>query len=78
MLMQKVTPQMVEEWKAVWNKYKDRLRPNRKSGAEVADYLTGRYLLKELHDDKAIQAVTDNVLYTSHLRINCLRGQRHR
>ena len=63
MLMQDATPQMVEEWKAVWNQYKDKLRPNRKSGLEVVDYLLGKYSLKELHDDKAAQVVTDNVLY---------------
>ncbi len=62
MLMQEATQQMVKEWKAVWDQYKDRLRPNRKSGLEVVDYLASKYPLKELHDDRAAQVVTDNVL----------------
>jgi hypothetical protein len=62
MLMREATSQTAEKWKAVWNEYKDRLRPNRKSGAEVAEYLAGKYPLIELHDDESKKAVTDNVL----------------
>lgn len=63
MLMQEVTPEMVESWKEVWNKYKDKLHPNRKSGKEVVEYLKNKYHLEELHDDNAKQAVINNVLY---------------
>lgn len=62
MLIQEATPQMIKAWKDIWNEYKDKLRPNRKSGAEVVEYLTKKYPLKELHDDKAIRVVVDNVL----------------
>jgi hypothetical protein len=62
MLMQEATPEMVEGWKEVWQKYKSKLLPNRKSGREVVEYLKNKYLLEELHDDNAKQVVIDNVL----------------
>lgn len=65
MLMQKPTPEMIESWKAVWNEYKDKLLPNRKSGKEVVKYLKNKYLLEELHDDNAKQVVINNVLYNT-------------
>ena len=36
---------MVEQWKAIWLEYRHRLRPDRKSGAEVLDYLRHKYTL---------------------------------
>jgi hypothetical protein len=63
MLMQEATPEMVERWIEVWNKYRDKLLPNRKSGKEVVEYLKNKYLLEELHDDNAKQVVINNILY---------------
>ncbi|MDF2505150.1 hypothetical protein [Clostridium sp.] len=63
MLIQEATPEMVERWKEVWNKYKDKLVPNRKSGKEFVKYLKNKYLLEELHGDNAKQVVINNVLY---------------
>ncbi|MFZ7132141.1 MAG: hypothetical protein ACOWWR_07255 [Eubacteriales bacterium] len=63
LLTKEVTPEMIKVWKEVWNEYKDKLQPNRKSGNEVVQYLKSKYLLKELNDDKANQVVIDNVLY---------------
>ncbi|MDD2969570.1 MAG: hypothetical protein PHT89_04355 [Lachnospiraceae bacterium] len=63
MLIQEVTPQMITEWKEIWNQYKDKLSPNRKSGQEVLDYLAMKYPLKELLDDRAMQVVIDNVIH---------------
>ena len=61
MLMQEPTPEMFEEWKMVWHKYKDFLKPNRKSGQEILDYLSQKYVLTEIHDKKAADAVRFNV-----------------
>ena len=66
MLMQPATPEMVEQWKSVWYEYKDILRPNRKSGAELVAYVAGKYPLREWHDKKAAQAVIGNVLQNGH------------
>lgn len=63
MLMQEATQEMIKMWKEVWNDYKDKLIPNRKSGKEVVEYLKNKYLLEELHDDNAKQVVINNILY---------------
>lgn len=62
MLMQEATPEMIEAWKKTWNEYKEKLRPNRKSGAQLVKYLKSKYPLAELHDDEATQVVICNVL----------------
>jgi hypothetical protein len=61
--MQRATPEIIEEWKEVWNKYKDKLRPNRKSSKEVVEYLKNKYLLEEICDDNAKLVVINNVLH---------------
>ena len=62
MLIHEVTPELIEEWKTVWHKYKDTLRPNRKSGNEITAYVKNRYPLTELTDEEALQVVAQNVL----------------
>lgn len=62
MLMYEATPEMIETWKQVWNEYKDKLRPNRKSGTEVIEYLRNKYSLQEIHNEKAKNVVIYNVL----------------
>jgi hypothetical protein len=62
MLKQEATPELVESWKKTWREYKDRLHPNRKSGAEVAAYLRKNYPTRELSDEKTSRMVALNVL----------------
>lgn len=61
MLTQEPTPEMYAEWKSVWEQYKDKLKPNRKSGQELLDYLLGKYALTEIYEEKAINVITYNV-----------------
>lgn len=61
MLTQEPTPEMYAEWKFVWKQYKDKLKPNRKSGQELLGYLSGKYALTEIHEKKAMNAITFNV-----------------
>lgn len=61
MLTQEPTPEMFEEWKSVWHKYKNFLTPNRKSGQELLDYLSHKYVLTETHDKEAADSVRFNV-----------------
>lgn len=61
MLTQPPTPEMLEEWNFIWNKYKDALRPNRKSGKELLDYLDKKYILTEIHQKEARDTVYLNV-----------------
>lgn len=60
--MQVPTPEMIQEWEKVWNKYKDVLKPNRKSGREIVDYLHSKYILTEIFSEKASRVVYDNVI----------------
>lgn len=62
MLTQEPTPEMVEEWKRIWNKYEARLKPNRKSGQELLDYLIQNYVLSEIHEQDAAETVCSNVM----------------
>ncbi|MCL2368700.1 MAG: hypothetical protein FWC72_06860 [Oscillospiraceae bacterium] len=66
MLRQEPTPEMIAEWKIVWQTYKDKLRPNRKSGADIVTYLTDNYPLRELHDKSATQVIIDNVVLNAY------------
>lgn len=61
MITQEVTPQMLAEWKHTFEKYKDLLRPNRKSGAEILAYLQSNYALTEITDPQALTVISDNV-----------------
>ena len=68
MLTQEATPALIKQWKAVFNEHHDKLRPNRKSGQELLDYLRGRYPLCERHDTAALEVVSENVLNNEPLR----------
>lgn len=62
MLMQEPTAEMIEAWKQVFIEYGHKLYPNRKSAAEIIEYLKNNYPLIEFDDNKASQAVIENVL----------------
>lgn len=55
------TQQQLDEWKATWLQYKDRLRPNRKSGVELIEYLNDNYEPTEIYDARARETVRRNV-----------------
>jgi len=67
MLNQEPTSEMIAEWVVLWEAYKDKLRPNRKSGTEIVAYLTDKYPLRTLHDERATQGVISNVVMNEHL-----------
>jgi len=67
MLRQEPTPEMIAEWKAIWNAHKNHLRPNRKSGVDIMKYLADKYPLRELQDKSATQVVIDNVVLNEYL-----------
>ena len=62
MLMEEATPKMIEDWKRVWREYRGKLKPNRKNGQEIVDFLRSKYSLTELWDAAALDVVTENVL----------------
>ncbi len=61
MLTHEPTKEMLQEWKSVWEKYKDKLKPNRKSGTELLNYLQQKYVLTEIHEKEAADVVFYNV-----------------
>lgn len=61
MITQEPTKEMIEEWKSTWEQYKEKLEPNRKSGTELLNYLQGKYVLTEIYDKDAIDAIIGNV-----------------
>lgn len=61
MLMQKPTPETVEEWKAIYVEYKTKLYPNRKTGLEIIEYLKQKYLVTEQTKEELKQVVVANV-----------------
>ena len=65
MLMKEPTLEMIEQWETVWQKYKDKLLPNRKSGVNILEYLTNKYPLREVQG-KYTQVVIDNVVLNKH------------
>ena len=62
MLMEELTPKMVEAWKAINDENKAKLRPNRKTACEIIDYMKDKYPVTEITDDKWQQVVANNIL----------------
>ena len=62
MLLQEPTPELLERWKTVYQEYRPRLSPNRKSAGELVGYLQGSYPLQEVQDEKWKRIVELSVL----------------
>lgn len=73
MLTQEPTEEIMKEYKSIWTQYKDYLKPNRKSGDELLDYLQQKYVLTEIHEkesaDAIIYSVTMNEPYAEKLPV---------
>ena len=61
MLTQMPTPKMIEEWKAIFAKYKSQLKANKKTAKEVIEYLQSKYPIEEITTDEVKQVVIDNI-----------------
>lgn len=57
-----VTSQKIEQWKLIYKEYKDKIKPNRKTGEEIINYLKSKYELNSLDDDHAKEIVYQNVM----------------
>jgi len=66
MLMREATPQMLEEWRRIYDAYQPRLKPNRKTATEVIECLKQKYPLTHIKDAAWQQIVIDNVLQNAH------------
>ncbi len=61
MITKKPTPEILTEWKNIFEQYKDLLQPNRKSGTELLDYLQSNYSLTEITDEEILSVISENV-----------------
>ncbi len=62
MIFGPASKEKVCEWRKIHAQFKGVLRPNRKSGKEVLEYLQNKYLLDEINEEKAFNAVYETVL----------------
>lgn len=66
MLMQEPTPQLIQHWQEVHAYFRPLLRPNRKDGPEIVDYLNRHYPLEKTNSKQWKQIVSFNVLSNQH------------
>lgn len=52
----------IREWKLIYDQYKEKLRPNKKTGLEVIEYLEDNYCLKNEYADEMKQMVVWNII----------------
>lgn len=62
MLTTEPTEEMVLEWKRIHGEYRDRLKPNRKSGAQVQDYFISRYSPERYDSAEFTSVVEYNIM----------------
>ena len=62
MLTTKPTPGMIQKWKNIYNEYHDKLKPNRKTGAEINDYFCSGYLTEKFDSPVFLDVVKSNIL----------------
>lgn len=61
MLTQPATEEMLEQWKEIFQTFRPKLSPNRRTGEEVAAYLCQEYVVKELLEEQYWDAIAANV-----------------
>lgn len=63
MITSKLTKEQIEEFKSIFEQYKDKLQPNRSSGGELLKYLRDKYVLTQIKDKTAADVVRLNVIH---------------
>ena len=62
MLTTEPTIEMIQEWKCIYNENRDKLKPNRKSGAEINDYFCNKYRFEKLDSLSFHDVVEFNIM----------------
>lgn len=62
MITREATAEDITKWKAKFEKHKNALCPNRKTGAELLSYFLDRYAAREIFTADALAVVSENVL----------------
>lgn len=61
MLTCEPTPEMLAEWKRIYNEYCGKLKPNRKSGVEINDYFCRKYRFDKFDSQSFFDVVKFNI-----------------
>lgn len=56
-----INNEVIEYFKNIYNEYKDKLKPNKKSFMETINYLNNKYKLIELKDNKYKEVILNNI-----------------
>ncbi|RDY30171.1 hypothetical protein [Lachnotalea glycerini] len=68
MVREPVTKEMLEQWKKVFEQYKDKLQANRKTGQELVEYITSKYEVERFKDEEADKVIYYNIMENEPLR----------
>ena len=68
MLTEEPTEETVREWRRIHSEYRDRLKPDRKTGAQVNAYFTDRYSPERYNSPRFIDIVKDNIMLNEYNR----------
>ena len=74
MLTTEPTEEMVREWRRIHREYRDRLKPNRKSGAQLNDYFIERYSPERYDSSEFASVVEYNIMMNEHNREKLPQG----
>lgn len=55
MIIGPATKEQLTSWRTIYAQFKDKLTPNKKSGALVLEYIKSNYPLQELFDEKELK-----------------------
>ena len=62
LLTREATPEMVREWKQIYEEKRSSMKPNRKTGAEVDEYLRTKYSVTPINTDEADKIIIENIV----------------
>lgn len=66
MLMQEPTEKLIKEWKDIYNKSKNNLKPNKREGFEVVEYLKENHSVIEIENQKLEKIVYANIKHNEY------------
>ena len=68
MILEQPTEEQFKEWVKVWQEYAPKLKPNRRSGIEVARYILKKYKTEEIQDPVKAGQYAMSIMMNSHQR----------
>lgn len=75
MLMQEPTPEMIQTWMEIFEKYHVLMQPNRKTGVQLDVYFRNKYDYTVLQQKFFTEAVAANILENECFSVKCPEGK---